>query len=297
MIFFEAPHRLDDTLAAMAEAFGADRPAAVCRELTKTYEEIVRGPLGDLAAWAAADQVRGEIVVVVGGAAGRRRAVDRRPGGRGPVPRGRRASGSRTRSRRSPPRPASRSGTCTPRRSRRSPADAKLGRADRRVTRGPVESRLPQKKTASRGPTGCRNVDHTHHCVASSTGTHAASTRPSPARARQSRRARCEADGRGDDRQGSGDDRDQRAAQPTVRERRPGHERRIRTRRRPRAAAGPRSPGRRPARARTYATAHGATQAAAPGGRAARRRRARAGRRSSGWRRTWCRAPASPRRR
>ena len=68
MVFFEAPHRLDDTLAAMAVAFGDDRPAAVCRELTKTYEEIVRGPLSTLAAWASADQVRGEIVVVVGGA-------------------------------------------------------------------------------------------------------------------------------------------------------------------------------------------------------------------------------------
>jgi len=68
MVFFEAPHRLDDTLGAMAEAFGPDRPAAVCRELTKTYEEIVRGPLSELVAWASADQVRGEIVVVVGGA-------------------------------------------------------------------------------------------------------------------------------------------------------------------------------------------------------------------------------------
>ncbi|WP_456788408.1 16S rRNA (cytidine(1402)-2'-O)-methyltransferase [Cellulomonas sp. P5_C5] len=68
MVFFEAPHRLDDTLAAMAVAFGDDRPAAVCRELTKTYEEIVRGPLSTLAEWASADQVRGEIVVVVGGA-------------------------------------------------------------------------------------------------------------------------------------------------------------------------------------------------------------------------------------
>nr|WP_235518569.1 16S rRNA (cytidine(1402)-2'-O)-methyltransferase [Cellulomonas sp. Leaf334] len=68
MVFFEAPHRLDDTLAAMAVAFGAGRPAAVCRELTKTYEEIVRGPLADLVTWASADQVRGEIVVVVGGA-------------------------------------------------------------------------------------------------------------------------------------------------------------------------------------------------------------------------------------
>ncbi|WP_235523264.1 16S rRNA (cytidine(1402)-2'-O)-methyltransferase [Cellulomonas sp. Root485] len=68
MVFFEAPHRLDDTLAAMAVAFGGDRPAAVCRELTKTYEEIVRGPLSTLTEWASADQVRGEIVVVVGGA-------------------------------------------------------------------------------------------------------------------------------------------------------------------------------------------------------------------------------------
>ena len=67
MIFFEAPHRLDATLAAMAEAFGADRPAAVCRELTKTYEEVKRGALADLAEWAAGG-VKGEITVVVGGA-------------------------------------------------------------------------------------------------------------------------------------------------------------------------------------------------------------------------------------
>ena len=67
MIFFEAPHRLDATLAAMAEAFGADRPAAVCRELTKTYEEVKRGGLADLAAWASGG-VKGEITVVVGGA-------------------------------------------------------------------------------------------------------------------------------------------------------------------------------------------------------------------------------------
>ena len=67
LIFFEAPHRLDATLAAMAEAFGPDRPAAVCRELTKTYEEVRRGALGDLAQWAAGG-VKGEITVVVGGA-------------------------------------------------------------------------------------------------------------------------------------------------------------------------------------------------------------------------------------
>lgn len=67
MVFFEAPHRLDATLAAMAEAFGPDRPAAVCRELTKTYEEVRRGGLGELAEWAQGE-VRGEITVVVGGA-------------------------------------------------------------------------------------------------------------------------------------------------------------------------------------------------------------------------------------
>ncbi|WP_031189108.1 MULTISPECIES: 16S rRNA (cytidine(1402)-2'-O)-methyltransferase [Streptomyces] len=67
LVYFEAPHRLDDTLAAMSEVFGADRRAAVCRELTKTYEEVRRGPLEDLAAWAA-DGVRGEITIVVEGA-------------------------------------------------------------------------------------------------------------------------------------------------------------------------------------------------------------------------------------
>jgi 16S rRNA (cytidine1402-2'-O)-methyltransferase len=67
LVYFEAPHRLDDTLAAMAEVFGTERRAAVCRELTKTYEEVKRGPLGELAAWAA-EGVRGEITVVVEGA-------------------------------------------------------------------------------------------------------------------------------------------------------------------------------------------------------------------------------------
>ncbi|MFE1439396.1 16S rRNA (cytidine(1402)-2'-O)-methyltransferase [Streptomyces sp. NPDC058739] len=67
LVYFEAPHRLDDTLAAMAEVFGGDRRAAVCRELTKTYEEVKRGPLAELAAWAA-EGVRGEITVVVQGA-------------------------------------------------------------------------------------------------------------------------------------------------------------------------------------------------------------------------------------
>ena len=67
LVYFEAPHRLDDTLSAMAEVFGPQRRAAVCRELTKTYEEVRRGGLGELAEWAA-EGVRGEITVVVEGA-------------------------------------------------------------------------------------------------------------------------------------------------------------------------------------------------------------------------------------
>jgi 16S rRNA (cytidine1402-2'-O)-methyltransferase len=69
MVFFEAPHRLAATLAAMVEAFGAERAAAVCRELTKTYEEVRRGGLGELAAWAASGPVLGEVTLVVAGAA------------------------------------------------------------------------------------------------------------------------------------------------------------------------------------------------------------------------------------
>ncbi|MFO6451605.1 MULTISPECIES: 16S rRNA (cytidine(1402)-2'-O)-methyltransferase [unclassified Aeromicrobium] len=68
MVFFESPHRTAATLESMAEAFGADRPAAVCRELTKTHEEVVRGPLSELAAWAGdGERVRGEITIVVSG--------------------------------------------------------------------------------------------------------------------------------------------------------------------------------------------------------------------------------------
>ncbi|MGN6688847.1 MAG: 16S rRNA (cytidine(1402)-2'-O)-methyltransferase [Actinomycetales bacterium] len=68
MVFFEAPHRLADSLADMAAALGDDRPAAVCRELTKTYEEVRRGPLAELVAWATDSDVRGEITIVVQGA-------------------------------------------------------------------------------------------------------------------------------------------------------------------------------------------------------------------------------------
>jgi 16S rRNA (cytidine1402-2'-O)-methyltransferase len=68
MVFFEAPHRTEAALSAMAEAWGDERAAAVCRELTKTHEEVRRGALAELAGWAA-DGVRGEVTIVVAGAA------------------------------------------------------------------------------------------------------------------------------------------------------------------------------------------------------------------------------------
>ena len=69
MVFFESPHRTEASLRAMAEVLGADRPAAVCRELTKTYEEVARGGLAELVEWAAGQEqgVRGEVTIVVGG--------------------------------------------------------------------------------------------------------------------------------------------------------------------------------------------------------------------------------------
>ena len=69
MVFFESPHRTETSLRAMADVFGADRAAAVCRELTKTYEEVARGTLSELVEWASGqDQgVRGEVTIVVGG--------------------------------------------------------------------------------------------------------------------------------------------------------------------------------------------------------------------------------------
>lgn len=66
-VFFEAPHRLADCLADAVAVLGPERRAAVCRELTKTYEEVVRGTLGELAAWAV-EGARGEITVVLAGA-------------------------------------------------------------------------------------------------------------------------------------------------------------------------------------------------------------------------------------
>jgi 16S rRNA (cytidine1402-2'-O)-methyltransferase len=70
-VLFESPRRVGVTLEELRASHGEERPAVVCRELTKTHEEIVRGPLGELAAWAAGQQasggVRGEITLVVAG--------------------------------------------------------------------------------------------------------------------------------------------------------------------------------------------------------------------------------------
>lgn len=66
MVFFEAPHRLVDTLQALEQVMGADRPAAICRELTKTYEEVVRGTISELVLWSDRE-ILGEITLVLQG--------------------------------------------------------------------------------------------------------------------------------------------------------------------------------------------------------------------------------------
>ncbi|MFS2153808.1 16S rRNA (cytidine(1402)-2'-O)-methyltransferase [Rhizobium sp. Rhizsp42] len=67
LMFFESPHRIGATLIAAADVLGGDRPASVCRELTKSYEEFRRGTLAELAAhYADVDNVKGEIVLVIG---------------------------------------------------------------------------------------------------------------------------------------------------------------------------------------------------------------------------------------
>jgi 16S rRNA (cytidine1402-2'-O)-methyltransferase len=67
MVIFEAPHRLHESLVDAAAILGADRAAAICREMTKTYEETIRGPLSELIAWAAGREVLGEITLVIAG--------------------------------------------------------------------------------------------------------------------------------------------------------------------------------------------------------------------------------------
>lgn len=67
IIFFEAPHRLAESLADAARALGANRSGAICREMTKTYEEVIRGSLQELSDWATSKEVLGEITVVIEG--------------------------------------------------------------------------------------------------------------------------------------------------------------------------------------------------------------------------------------
>ncbi|TYC99182.1 16S rRNA (cytidine(1402)-2'-O)-methyltransferase [Arthrobacter echini] len=69
MVFFEAPHRLEAMLRSLQQEFGSDRQAAVARELTKVHEQVIRGSLLDLLQWAQDGEVRGELAVVVAGAA------------------------------------------------------------------------------------------------------------------------------------------------------------------------------------------------------------------------------------
>jgi 16S rRNA (cytidine1402-2'-O)-methyltransferase len=78
MVFFESPHRTIATLESMRDVFGADRRVAVCRELTKTHEEVARGTLAEVIAWANAQEqgIRGEVCLVVGGATEERRTYD-----------------------------------------------------------------------------------------------------------------------------------------------------------------------------------------------------------------------------
>lgn len=67
LVFFESPHRIAPTLRDLAGTFGPDRPAALCRELTKTHEQVRRGTLAELVASVEADPPRGEITLVVAG--------------------------------------------------------------------------------------------------------------------------------------------------------------------------------------------------------------------------------------
>ena len=67
IIFFEAPHRLKESLFDACEVFGVNRLGAICREMTKTYEETIRGTLGELLAWSTDREILGEITIVLHG--------------------------------------------------------------------------------------------------------------------------------------------------------------------------------------------------------------------------------------
>jgi 16S rRNA (cytidine1402-2'-O)-methyltransferase len=67
LIFFEAPHRINSFLESALKMFGADRRAAICREMTKTYEEVVRGTLTELLDWSRSKEMLGEFTIVISG--------------------------------------------------------------------------------------------------------------------------------------------------------------------------------------------------------------------------------------
>lgn len=75
MIFYEAPHKLNTTLADLAEAFGAERKIALCRELTKLHEEVLRMTLGEALKYFDENQPRGEFVLIVEGAGERKSEI------------------------------------------------------------------------------------------------------------------------------------------------------------------------------------------------------------------------------
>ncbi len=68
LVFYEAPHKIRQTLADLVEALGADRESALCRELTKLHEEVISGTLGELSHYYDNTEPRGEYVIVIGGA-------------------------------------------------------------------------------------------------------------------------------------------------------------------------------------------------------------------------------------
>lgn len=76
IVAFESPRRLASSLVELAAVFGSERSAAVCRELTKTHEEVIRGTLADLVAWSSATEVLGEITLVIAGAPAAEGIVD-----------------------------------------------------------------------------------------------------------------------------------------------------------------------------------------------------------------------------
>jgi 16S rRNA (cytidine1402-2'-O)-methyltransferase len=67
IIFFEAPHRIVESLMDASESFGSDRNGAICREMSKHYEEVVRGPISELITWANSKDILGELTIVIEG--------------------------------------------------------------------------------------------------------------------------------------------------------------------------------------------------------------------------------------